>query len=181
MSQPDGMSLLRPSTMFSNFTAYTTTTQLVVSLASLLLVYGIYKILAFVYDELTSPLRHVPGPPNPSFIYGNFKQLSESVSRKDHIVSLLTVNGYIPNRIIPRWRRVGSIYTDRQSNSEWYSVWVDYRVPRDLTPQFSQSQFVLWPPISKQPITCFSIVMTIRNPRWPSVLLACSSEVVRFD
>ena len=77
--------------MFSNFGApYATTTQLVVLLASFLLVYGIYKIFAFVYDELTSPLRHVPGPPNPSFIYGSFKQLSESVSRKAHlIVSLL--------------------------------------------------------------------------------------------
>jgi hypothetical protein len=73
--------------MFSNLAAYGTITQLVVSLASLLLVYGIYKIFTFVYDELTSPLRHVPGPPNPSFIYGSSKQLSESVSRKAHIVS----------------------------------------------------------------------------------------------
>ena len=76
------------TTMFSNIAgSYCTTTQLVVSLASLLLVYGIYKIFAFVYDELTSPLRHIPGPPNPSLLYGSFKQLSESVSRKAHIVS----------------------------------------------------------------------------------------------
>jgi hypothetical protein len=62
------------------------TTRLVGSLAGILLVYGIYKISRFIYDELTSPLRHVPGPPNPSFIYGNFKQLSESVSQISHIV-----------------------------------------------------------------------------------------------
>ena len=75
--------------MFSNLAAhYDTIIRLVGSLASILLVYGIYKIFAFVYDELTSPLRHVPGPPNPSFIYGNFKQLSESVSRKAYIVSV---------------------------------------------------------------------------------------------
>jgi hypothetical protein len=70
--------------MFSNTSIagpYTTTTQLAVSLASFLSVYGIYKIFAFVYDELTSPLRHVPGPPSPSFIYGSVKQLAESVSR----------------------------------------------------------------------------------------------------
>ena len=80
----------RPSTMFSNFAAsYATTAQLVVSLASILLVYGIYKIFGFIYDELTSPLRHVPGPPNPSFIYGSFKLLSDSVSREAHIASLL--------------------------------------------------------------------------------------------
>ena len=74
--------------MFLNIaTPYVTTTQFLVSLAGILLVYGIYKIFAFVYDELTSPLRHVPGPPNPSFLYGSFKQLSESVSRKARFVS----------------------------------------------------------------------------------------------
>ena len=68
--------------MFSNFAdPYTTTAQLAVSLASIFLVYGIYKAFTFLYDELTSPLRHVPGPPSPSLIYGSFKQLSESVSR----------------------------------------------------------------------------------------------------
>ena len=71
--------------MFSNNLA---TIQLVVPLASFLLVYGIYKVFAFVYDELTSPLRHLPGPPSPpSFIYGSYKQLLESVSRIAHIVS----------------------------------------------------------------------------------------------
>ena len=73
--------------MLSDFAApYVTTTQLVASMASIPLAYGIYKIFAFVYDELTSPIRHVPGPPNPSFIYGSFKQLSESVSRKAYTV-----------------------------------------------------------------------------------------------
>ena len=67
--------------MFSNLAApYDTTIQLLVSLASIILVYGIYKIFGFVYDELTSPLRHLPGPPNPSFIYGSHKQFMESVS-----------------------------------------------------------------------------------------------------
>ena len=71
--------------MFSNFAfPFASTSQLVISLASFPLVYGIYKIFVFVYDELTSPLRHVPGPPSPSFIYGSLKQLSESVSWKPH-------------------------------------------------------------------------------------------------
>jgi hypothetical protein len=74
--------------MFSNLVgSNATTTQLVGSLAGILLVYGIYKIFTFIYDELTSPLRHVPGPPSVSWIYGNFKQLSESVSRIFHIHS----------------------------------------------------------------------------------------------
>ena len=106
--------------MFSNFAAsYATTTQLVVSLIAFLLVYGIYRILAFVYNELTSPIRHVPGPPNPSLIYGSFKKLTESVSRK------LTLScsdcSTDTSRTIPSCRRIGSINTDRQSNIKRYS------------------------------------------------------------
>ena len=72
--------------MISNFASLISSTiQLVGSLAGFILVYGIYKIFAFVYDELTSPLRHAPGPPNPSLIYGNMKQLSESVSCENFI------------------------------------------------------------------------------------------------
>jgi hypothetical protein len=67
--------------------SYATTTQLVLSLAGIILVYGIYRIFIFIHDEVTSPIRQVPGPPSPSFIYGNSNQLSESVSPKAHIVS----------------------------------------------------------------------------------------------
>ena len=45
------------------------------------------------------------------------------------------LNGYIPNRIIPRWRRIGSTNTDRQFSSNCNSAWVDdyYRpVPSGL-------------------------------------------------
>ena len=61
-----------------------TTAQLVVSLAGIVLIYGIYKISAFIHDEVTSPMRDVPGPPNPSFLYGNFKELSVAVSSKGY-------------------------------------------------------------------------------------------------
>ena len=64
-----------------------TTGQLVVSLAGIGFIYGLYKIFAFIHDEATSPIRDIPGPPNPSFLYGNFKELSVTVSSKAHIVS----------------------------------------------------------------------------------------------
>ena len=64
-----------------------TIAQIVVSLAGIVLIYGIYKISAFIHDELTSPMRDVPGPPNPSFLYGNFKELMVSVSPKVYTVS----------------------------------------------------------------------------------------------
>ena len=79
---------------FESAVPYVTTTQFIVALPSFILVYGIYKILAFAYDELTSPYRDIPGPPNPSFLYGNFKQLSESVSRRAHIISLLKTDTF---------------------------------------------------------------------------------------
>ena len=64
-----------------------TIAQIVVSLAGIVLIYGIYKISAFIHDELTSPMRDVPGPPNPSFLYGHFKELMVSVSPKVYTVS----------------------------------------------------------------------------------------------
>ena len=75
--------LFRPITVTMMFSGITSpAVQLAVSLAGFLLLYGIYKIFSFIYNDLTSPLRQIPGPPSPSFIYGSFKQLSESVSRK---------------------------------------------------------------------------------------------------
>jgi hypothetical protein len=42
--------------MFPDFAgSYATTTQLVVSVAGLLLVYAIFKISTLIYNELTSP------------------------------------------------------------------------------------------------------------------------------
>ena len=86
-----------PSTMMlSNLVAnFVTTPQPVLvfsTVSGILLVYGIYKISTFIYDEMTSPACDVPGPPSPSFIYRNFKQLSESVGWKGVILSQITFN-----------------------------------------------------------------------------------------
>ena len=172
--------------MFSNLSSlgpYITTTQLAVPLASFLLVYGIYKIFAFVYDELTSPLRHVPGPPSPSFIYGSVKQLAESVRRNFALSHRDCLNEQIMNRIMILCRRTGSTNMARQSNSKIFSEWVDDYYQPVLSSDsdfFSQSRLVLWLRIWKQPITCFSIVMTIRNRRWSGDFFKDSLEVVRF-
>jgi hypothetical protein len=42
--------------------------------------YCVYKVVSLVYGELTSPLRDLPGPPNKSIIFGNFKELFSGVS-----------------------------------------------------------------------------------------------------
>ncbi|KIK04008.1 hypothetical protein K443DRAFT_676319 [Laccaria amethystina LaAM-08-1] len=53
------------------------TCLLVVSATATLGVYGLYKIAGIVYREWSSPLRVLPGTKNPSFIYGDLKELWE--------------------------------------------------------------------------------------------------------
>ncbi|KAF9484959.1 cytochrome P450 [Pholiota conissans] len=40
-------------------------------------VYAVYKVAKLLYDDWTAPIRSLPGPPNPSFIFGNTKQFME--------------------------------------------------------------------------------------------------------
>ena len=78
-----------------------TPAQLLVSLASIGLIYGIYKISALIHDEVTSPMRDVPGPPNPSFLYGNFQELLGSVSLQAHTIFLMIIAiSSLPKRIV---------------------------------------------------------------------------------
>jgi hypothetical protein len=53
--------------------------QLIASLAAALGAYGLYKALRFIYVNRTSPLRHLPGPPKKGFIWGNLKEIMDSV------------------------------------------------------------------------------------------------------
>ena len=55
------------------------TLQLIASLAATLGAYGVYKALKFVYGNVTSPLRHLPGPPSKGFIWGNLKEIVDAV------------------------------------------------------------------------------------------------------
>ncbi|KAG6807386.1 hypothetical protein H0H92_007772, partial [Tricholoma furcatifolium] len=48
---------------------------LLLNLGAAVAAFGLYKGLKFIYAELTSPLRYLPGPENPSWIYGNFKEI----------------------------------------------------------------------------------------------------------
>lgn len=48
------------------------------SLLTCILAYGLYRLLRVIFYEVTSPLRDLPGPPSPSFLYGNFKEIWEA-------------------------------------------------------------------------------------------------------
>ena len=57
--------------------------QLLASVTGSLSVYGVIsliRLLYLLYSEYTSPLHDVPGPPSPSWWFGNFKEAQATVS-----------------------------------------------------------------------------------------------------
>lgn len=53
--------------------------HLALQLLSLPILYGVFKLLRFAYAEYTSPLRLLPGPKSTHWIFGNFKEILNSV------------------------------------------------------------------------------------------------------
>ncbi|KAF7333878.1 Cytochrome P450 [Mycena venus] len=51
--------------------------QILVPIAGTLFCYLLFHASQILYRNLTSPLRHVMGPKNPSFIFGNFRDMAE--------------------------------------------------------------------------------------------------------
>ena len=45
-----------------------------------LVVYGFITLIRSLYSQSKSGLRDLPGPPNPSLLFGNFKQIQANVS-----------------------------------------------------------------------------------------------------
>jgi hypothetical protein len=50
--------------------------QILTPVAGTLLFYVLFHTLPIVYRGLTSPLRHVRGPKNPSLIFGNSQEMT---------------------------------------------------------------------------------------------------------
>ncbi|KAJ7447517.1 cytochrome P450 [Mycena galericulata] len=51
--------------------------RILLPLAATFICYALYHIANILYRELTSPLRHMVGPRNPSFVLGNFKEIAD--------------------------------------------------------------------------------------------------------
>ncbi|KAJ7246829.1 cytochrome P450 [Mycena haematopus] len=51
--------------------------QIVLPIAATFLCYVLFHASQILYRNLTSPLRYVDGPKNPSFIFGNFKEMGD--------------------------------------------------------------------------------------------------------
>ncbi|KAJ7498084.1 cytochrome P450 [Mycena galericulata] len=54
--------------------------QILFPILGTLVCYGLLHVGQILYRELTSPLRHMVGPPNPSFFLGNFKEMADDAS-----------------------------------------------------------------------------------------------------
>ncbi|KAJ6549830.1 cytochrome P450, partial [Mycena capillaripes] len=52
--------------------------KLLKALSGALLAYPLYRLLRSVYNELTSPLRHLPGPKSNHWLHGNYRELGWS-------------------------------------------------------------------------------------------------------
>ncbi|KAJ7257365.1 cytochrome P450 [Mycena rebaudengoi] len=52
--------------------------QILYPVAGTLFCFAMFHMVQFLYCELTFPLRHVVGPRNPSFAFGNFKQMGDN-------------------------------------------------------------------------------------------------------
>ncbi|KIK57951.1 hypothetical protein GYMLUDRAFT_45751 [Collybiopsis luxurians FD-317 M1] len=59
-------------------------TQIAVSVFGTLSAYGLFLGAQFLYQQLTSPLRNLPGPPNSSWIYGNSKEIQSAANSVAH-------------------------------------------------------------------------------------------------
>jgi hypothetical protein len=53
--------------------------KLLISVAGSVGAYALYQILKLVWEELNSPLRHLPGPKSTHLFYGNLKDIWKAV------------------------------------------------------------------------------------------------------
>ncbi|KAJ7664256.1 cytochrome P450 [Mycena rosella] len=52
--------------------------QILIPVGVTLVCYGLFHVLQILYRDLTSPLRDMAGPKNPSLFFGNFKQMANN-------------------------------------------------------------------------------------------------------
>jgi hypothetical protein len=64
--------------------------QIIAPIAGTLLCYLLFHVSQVLYRNLTSPLRHVVGPKNPSLVFGNFKDIGVSVRYLQLLFALRT-------------------------------------------------------------------------------------------
>ncbi|KAJ3838895.1 cytochrome P450 [Lentinula raphanica] len=103
--------------------------QIILSIFGTLGSYGLFLLIRYVYAEATSPLTKLPGPPNPSWIHGNSKEL------QDHEIAVMQekwVEQYGPT-ITFKWFLGNRLYTqDTKALHHILMSGYDYQKPEAL-------------------------------------------------
>ncbi|KAJ2913200.1 hypothetical protein MD484_g7214, partial [Candolleomyces efflorescens] len=78
------------------------------SIATAISAYATFKIVRFFYRRIFSPLRHLPGPPRPTLLIGNEKELWDTESYPIHEQ---WIERYGPTMCVPGFFGVNHLYT----------------------------------------------------------------------
>ncbi|KAK2467620.1 hypothetical protein APHAL10511_000475 [Amanita phalloides] len=82
--------------LHSSFVAFRLIFQFLKISAPVLTVYGLYRVTRIIYDELTSPIRHLPGPPNANTFLGNLKDLwTDTCHWHSQYGPMIRLNGFL--------------------------------------------------------------------------------------
>ena len=105
---------------------------LLASLVAAPLSYGAYKLILFFYDQWTSPLRVLPGPPSTSLIFGNMKEITNAVCISRLFVSLLSlIYDFIAGEFCLA-RKMGQ------------RIWVNHHIRRPLRSKVYSKTFMVY-------------------------------------
>ncbi|TFK35548.1 cytochrome P450 [Crucibulum laeve] len=89
------------------------------------LAYAVYKFVNIIYAHLTSGLRFLPGPPDASFIYGHFKDISSS---EDSIIHEEWLNKYGNTMRVGGFLGARQLYTaDPKAINHVFMNYFDYQ------------------------------------------------------
>ncbi|KAJ3824346.1 hypothetical protein F5880DRAFT_1480401 [Lentinula raphanica] len=102
--------------------------QIILSIFGTLGSYGLFLLIRYVYAEATSPLTKLPGPPNPSWIHGNSKELQDAAT----VMQERWVEQYGPT-IAYKWFLGNRLYTqDTKALHHILMSGYDYQKPEAL-------------------------------------------------
>ncbi|TFY55501.1 hypothetical protein EVJ58_g8212 [Rhodofomes roseus] len=104
-----------------------TVDNLLLSLSLATLGYGLYKLVELLVAPLFSPLRSLPGPPSPSFIFGNLKEIFDA---ENSVLHEAWTDKYGNTFKYKAWFNQDRLYTlDTRALNHVLSHSIDYQKP----------------------------------------------------
>ncbi|KZT65827.1 cytochrome P450 [Daedalea quercina L-15889] len=101
--------------------------SLLLSLGVAVLGYGLYRLASLLVEPFFSPLRDLPGPPSPSFIFGNLKQIFDA---ENSVLHEAWTEQYGTTLKYKTWFNRDRLYTvDTRALNHILSHSIDYQKP----------------------------------------------------